>query len=86
MGFFDVLKGKKAPAKEQQGEKPVAGKSQALASRAEKKKEEPAEEPEGKYNETCSLCGHAGTEKKWMGQYWHKKCLRGVRKTSRKMI
>ena len=51
----------------------------------EKQKEE-AEQPEGKYNNACSLCGGAGTEKKWMGQYWHHKCLRQTRKSSRKMV
>ena len=48
------------------------------------KKEE--EVPEGKYSETCALCGNAGTEKKWMGQYWHKKCLRKGKKAARGMI
>jgi len=52
----------------------------------EKKKQEVEEQPEGKYSEACSLCGGSGTEKKWMGQYWHKKCLRNLRKGSRKMI
>ena len=49
-------------------------------------KKEAEEQPEGKYNNACSLCGGAGTEKKWMGQYWHKKCLRSVKKSSRKMV
>ncbi|MDP2974450.1 MAG: hypothetical protein Q8N60_05345 [Candidatus Diapherotrites archaeon] len=52
---------------------------------AQKKAEEKAE-PEGKYNEACALCGNPGTEKKWMGQYWHKKCYRSARKGARKMI
>ena len=50
-----------------------------------KKKKKEEEEPEGKYNNPCSLCGGVGTEKKWMGQYWHKKCLRNLKKSSRKM-
>jgi len=79
MGLLDALRGKK----EQAGEKPLV-KGQAAAQ--EKKKEEPAAEPVGKYNETCSLCGAAGTEKKWMGQYWHKKCLRSLRKGAKGMI
>ncbi|MBI4053364.1 MAG: hypothetical protein HY394_04990 [Candidatus Diapherotrites archaeon] len=40
----------------------------------------------GKYNETCSLCGGSGSDKKWMGQYWHKKCLRSMKKGARKMV
>jgi len=53
----------------------------------EKQKKETEEaQPEGKYTEACSFCGGTGTEKKWMGQYWHKKCLRQTRKSSRKMM
>tara|TARA_Y100000310_G_scaffold344615_1_gene458312 strand:+ start:3399 stop:3602 length:204 start_codon:yes stop_codon:yes gene_type:complete len=58
------------------------------------KKEEPKEEvpekkqevPEGKYSEDCSVCGDQGTEKKWMGQYFHKKCLRAMKKQAKKML
>ena len=57
------------------------------------KKEESSEkegeaeaEPVGKFDEECSVCGGKGTEKKWMGQYWHKKCLRSVKKGARKML
>ena len=53
-------------------------------------KEEPqesqAEVPEGKYEEECSLCGNPGSEKKWMGQFWHKKCLRQMKKGAKKMM
>lgn len=42
--------------------------------------------PIGKYSEPCALCGKQGTEKKWMGQYWHKKCLRQTKKISKKMV
>ncbi|MBN2067078.1 MAG: hypothetical protein JW744_01265 [Candidatus Diapherotrites archaeon] len=41
---------------------------------------------EGKYSEACALCGGTGTEKKWMGQYWHKKCVRIAKKGAKKMI
>jgi hypothetical protein len=55
-----------------------------------KKEETPEEaeekEPEGKFDEECSACGGTGTDKKWMGQYWHKKCLRAVKKGARKML
>ena len=52
----------------------------------EKESEERASEPAGKFDEECSVCGGRGTDKKWMGQYWHKKCLRAVKKGARKMI
>ncbi len=51
-----------------------------------KKKEEEEAQPQGKYSQACALCGGTGTEKKWMGQYWHRKCIRGARKMGRKMI
>lgn len=71
VGFFDALKAKKG-AEENKGPGP--------------KKKETVEQPAGKYNEPCALCGNAGTEKKWMGQYWHKKCFRAARKGARKMV
>jgi len=40
----------------------------------------------GKYDKPCSLCSKTVTDKKWMGQYWHKKCLRQMRKGAGKMI
>ena len=52
----------------------------------EGKKKEAEAVPEGKYKEACALCGGTGTEKKWMGQYWHKKCLRQTKKMSKKMV
>jgi len=50
------------------------------------KQEEKEEQPEGKYSEPCALCGKSGTEKKWMGQYWHRKCVRKSRKFAKGMI
>jgi hypothetical protein len=44
------------------------------------------EEKQGKYSEQCALCGEHGTDKKWMGQYWHKKCWRKSRKFARGMV
>ena len=52
----------------------------------EKSEKEELEQPVGKYTQECSLCGKPGTEKKWMGQYWHKKCYRSMRKGAKKMI
>jgi len=40
----------------------------------------------GKYPEQCSLCGKAPTDKKWAGQYFHKKCLRKIRKGAKGML
>ena len=51
-----------------------------------KKEEEQEEVPQGKYDEACALCGAQGTDKKWMGSYWHKKCLRVARKGAGKML
>jgi len=42
--------------------------------------------PEKKYQESCALCGNPETEKKWVGQFWHKKCYRLARKKARGMI
>lgn len=62
------------------------------------KKEEGKEEPkeakpsdssegaEGKYSEACALCGKAPSEKKWMGKYWHKSCIRKSRKFAKGMF
>ena len=47
---------------------------------------ESEEAAEGRYDEPCALCGGTGTEKKWMGQYWHKKCVRSAKRYSKKMI
>jgi hypothetical protein len=40
----------------------------------------------GKYNEACSLCGKSPTDKKWGGQYFHKKCFRKMKKMGKGMI
>ncbi len=53
----------------------------------EKTKKEKIEYVDAKYpNETCALCGATGCEKKWAGQYWHKKCMRTMRKTAKGMV
>ena len=53
---------------------------------SKKKEEVEAAQPEGKYSEPCALCGGVGTEKKWMGQYWHRKCVRSAKRASKKML
>ncbi|MEW6295249.1 MAG: hypothetical protein AB1467_03040 [Candidatus Diapherotrites archaeon] len=55
------------------------------SGKKEEQKDE-AGEQEGKYSETCSLCGGTGTDKKWAGKYWHKRCYRSARKASKKFI
>jgi hypothetical protein len=72
MGFLDFLKKKEEKTPEEK-----------VGKKAEKPVE--AEEETG-FNEPCALCGKAGTEKKWAGQYWHKKCLRAARKGAKGMI
>lgn len=36
--------------------------------------------------EECALCGNPYSEKKWAGQYWHKKCYRKARKGAMGMV
>jgi hypothetical protein len=36
--------------------------------------------------ETCALCSQKGCDKKWGGQYWHKKCLRSTKGMAKGMI
>lgn len=64
------------------------GKKEISEKSSEEKKEggEQSSENAAKYSQECTLCGGANTEKKWMGQYWHKKCLKGAKRASKKMI
>ena len=53
------------------------------------KKEKAAKEeevPMGKYDEPCAACGGGGSDKKWMGQYWHKKCARSAKKMAKGLL
>ncbi len=34
----------------------------------------------------CSVCGQPGADKKFAGQWFHKKCLRKARKMAKSMI
>ncbi|MFH1588230.1 MAG: hypothetical protein ABIA76_02755 [Candidatus Diapherotrites archaeon] len=53
--------------------------------KTEETKKEP--ETESKYSEReCALCGGLEADKKWAGQYWHKKCMRSSKKAARKMV
>jgi hypothetical protein len=61
-----------------------------FGKKEEEKKESTSEESsdstEGKYQEACSLCGKAPTDKKWGGQFFHRKCYRKLKKGARGMI
>lgn len=54
----------------------------------EEKKDSSSEEevPAGKYEEPCALCGKAPCDKKWGGQFFHKKCFRKIKKGARGML
>jgi hypothetical protein len=41
---------------------------------------------EGKYENECAVCGGTPTDKKWAGQYFHKKCMRKLRKGAGQLI
>jgi len=41
---------------------------------------------EGKYNVPCAVCNKAPCDKHWAGQYFHKKCLRKIRKGAKGML
>ena len=34
----------------------------------------------------CAACGKPGADKKYGGQWWHKKCLRKLRKQARGLL
>jgi len=75
LGLKDSIKGifsKKSGSEAKQEERKLAEK-QAL-----KKAKYPYE--------SCALCGQPACDVKWAGQYWHKKCLRSVRKAASSML
>ena len=74
-GLFDKLIGKKEPEQKIVQQEKV-----------ENETEETDSDSANLYPEACALCGQPGTEKKWMGQFWHKKCMRTAKKQSKKMI
>lgn len=57
------------------------GKKEEVVSSAEE-----VDENAGKYNETCALCGKGPTDKKFGGQYFHKKCFRVVKRGAKGML
>ena len=44
------------------------------------------EQEESSSGEVCALCNKTEPDKKWAGQYWHKQCLRKMRKMGKGMI
>ena len=36
--------------------------------------------------ENCALCQKPGSEKKWSGNFWHKKCYRRMRGMAKGMV
>ena len=66
------------------------GKGVAAEEKGAEGEKEPQKSPDaeqvGKYDEPCSLCGAAGTEKKWAGKYWHVRCMRKIKKAARGML
>ena len=65
----------------------ITGKKEEKAEEKKPEKKKPEGIPlTGKYAEECALCGNPGTDKKWMGQYWHRKCLKKVKRGASKMV
>ena len=81
MGLLDFLK--KKPAQKQTEEKTADTGPQKFSMSKSKKEEETDEEVS---SEVCALCNAAGADKKWAGQWWHKRCLRSSRKMARGMV
>ncbi len=48
--------------------------------------EEPKESVPENNGENCAYCQGNNPDKKWMGQLWHKDCLRKAKKMAKKMI
>lgn len=77
MGLLDFLK--KKPE-----EKKAQTQSANPSSKHFQKDEEDSDEEMSR--EICALCNAAGADKKWAGQWWHKKCIRLARRGAKGMI
>ncbi len=62
------------------------GLTDMFKKKEEEEKKEEQIQPEGRFNQACALCGGTGTEKKWAGQYWHKRCVRRARRGAKGMF
>jgi hypothetical protein len=79
MGIFDAFK-KKEKSEEDKAK-------EAEAQKLKQKATPQIDIANSKYpDETCAVCSQKGCDKKWGGQYWHKKCLRSVKGMARDMI
>jgi len=58
----------------------------SLFGKKEEEKKVEVDVNQGKYDEACSLCNKAPTDKKWGGQYFHKKCFRKMKKGAKGML
>ena len=58
----------------------------SLFGKKEEEKKVEVDVNQGKYDEPCSLCNKAPTDKKWGGQYFHKKCFRKMKKGAKGML
>ncbi|MFH1256874.1 MAG: hypothetical protein V1494_06320 [Candidatus Diapherotrites archaeon] len=85
MGLLDFLGKKKDESSEAENAKEAKAAKESKEAKKEAAKEDAASDAKYEGKE-CSMCGGMGAEKKWMGQYWHKKCLRSMKKGARKMI
>ena len=74
MGLLDKLLGKK---KEEKKEEKVEESEEDLAGI----------DPNAKYaDEICGYCGNAGCDKKFAGKYFHKQCIRSMKKEAKGMV
>jgi len=79
MAIFDMFKKKEKTEEEKQKE---------LELQKQKAKAIPQIDlANSKYpKEACAVCSQPGCDKKWGGQYWHKKCLRSVKGMAKDMV
>lgn len=79
MGLLDFLK--KKPKNEKTDDLDAKP-----GSKSASKKNEADDSDNEISREICALCNGQGAEKKWAGQWWHKKCFRAARKSAKGMI
>lgn len=53
---------------------------------AKKKDDETVKEVSDAQGPECAACGKPGADKRYGGQWWHKKCLRKLRKQAKGLI
>jgi hypothetical protein len=80
MGWLDFLGKKEAEKAESEAD------SKKPSAKGAKEADSDSDESAGKYPDPCSLCNKGGTDVKWAGQFWHKKCMRSAKKMAKKMV